>query len=115
MMTTTMKGPHGLSYDALERLLPKARTGIYALGYLDREGRFRVQSVGRDDYDVRARLSELIGSSTMFKFAVMSDARDAFLHECALFHEFRPPSTIIHPVRPRGTDWQCPHCLQRAL
>jgi hypothetical protein len=115
MMMMTMKGPHGLSYDALQRLLPKARSGIYALGYVDPEGRFRVQSVGRDDYDVRARLSELIGSSMMFKFAVMADARDAFLQECALFHEFRPPSTIIHPVRARGTDWQCPHCLQHSL
>jgi hypothetical protein len=109
-MMMSMKGPHALSYDALQRVLPKARTGIFALGYIDRDGRFRVQSVGRDDYDVRARLSELIGSSSMFKFAVMTTAHDAFLQECVLFHELRPPSTIIHPGRPRGTDWQCPHC-----
>jgi len=114
-MATSLKGPHTLSCDALQRMLPKARTGIFALGYVDREGRFRVQAVGRDDYDVRARLSELIGSSTMFKYAVMTSARDAFLQECALFHDLRPPSTIIHPARPRGTDWQCPHCLQHAL
>jgi hypothetical protein len=114
-MIVTLKGPHTLSFDALQRVLPKARSGIFALGYIDGEGRFRVQSVGRDDYDVRARLSELIGSSTMFKYAVMTSARDAFLQECALFHELRPPSTIIHPVRPRGTDWQCPHCLQHVL
>lgn len=111
-MNISLKGPHALSYDALQRLLPKARTGIFALGYVDGEGRFRVQSVGRDDYDVRARLSELIGSSTMFKYAVMSDSREAFEKECALFHQLRPPSTIIHPIRPRGTDWQCPHCLR---
>lgn len=110
-MMTPLKGPHALSFDALQRVLPKARTGIFALGYVDPEGRFRVQSVGRDDYDVRARLSELIGSSTMFKFAVMANSREAFEKECALFHELRPPSTIIHPIRPRGTDWQCPHCL----
>ena len=114
-MMISMKGPHALSFDAVQRLLPKARTGIFTLGYVDREGRFRVQSVGRDDYDVRARLSELIGSSSMFKYAVMANAREAFLQECALFHELRPPSTIIHPARPRGSDWQCPHCLQSVL
>jgi hypothetical protein len=114
-MTTLMKGPHALSFDTVQRVLPKARTGIFTLGYVDREGRFRVQSVGRDDYDVRARLSELIGSSTMFKYAVLGNAREAFLEECALFHELRPPSTIIHPARQRGTDWQCPHCLQFGL
>ena len=114
-MTTLMKGPHALSFDSVQRVLPKARTGIFTLGYVDREGRFRGQSVGRDDYDVRARLSELIGSSTMFKYAVLGNAREAFLEECALFHELRPPSTIIHPARQRGTDWQCPHCLQFGL
>lgn len=114
-MNISLKGPHSLSFDALERVLPKSRTGIYALGYVDPDGRFRVQSVGRDDYDVRARLSELIGSSMMFKFAVLGDAREAFEKECALFHELRPPSTIIHPVRPRGTNWQCPHCLRPYL
>jgi hypothetical protein len=114
-MTTLMKGPHALSFDTVQRVLPKARIGIFTLGYVDREGRFRVQSVGRDDYDVRARLSELIGSSTMFKYAVLGNAREAFLEECVLFHELRPPSTIIHPARQRGTDWQCPHCLQFGL
>ena len=114
-MMMSMKGPHALSFDAVQRLLPKARTGIFTLGYVDREGRFRVQSVGRDDYDVRARLSELIGSSSMFKYAIMPNAHEAFLQECALFHTFRPPSSVIHPARPRGTDWQCAHCLQHAL
>ena len=107
-----MNGPHELTFDSLEKVLPKARTGIFTLGYLDREGRFRVQSVGRDDYDLRARLCELIGSSILFKFEVLPTAREAFERECELFHNLRPPSTVIHPSRPRGTDWHCPHCLQ---
>lgn len=111
-MSAKMNGPHELSFDCLEQVLPKGRTGVFTLGYVDRDGRFRVQSVGRDDYDLRARLCELIGSSVMFKFAVVPNALDAFERECELFHTFRPPSTIIHPSRPRGTDWQCPQCLQ---
>ncbi len=111
-MKTNLKGPHELSFDTLEQVLAKARTGIFALGYVDQTGRFRVQSVGRDDYDLRARLCELIGSSVMFKFATMTSARDAFEQECELFHSLRPPSTVIHPSRPSGTDWRCPHCLQ---
>ena len=115
MTSITLKGPHPLTFDSIELVLPKARTGVFTLGYLDRDGRFRVQTVGRDDYDVRARLSELIGSSALFKFAVMASAREAFDQECALFHSLRPPSTVIHPVRQRGTNWQCPHCLQSSL
>ena len=111
-MKTSLRGPHALSFDNLERVLPKARMGIYALGYEDREGRFRVQSVGRDDYDLRARLCELIGSSAMFKFATHATARESFDHECDLFHNLRPPSNFIHPGRPAGTDWQCLHCRQ---
>lgn len=111
-MKTAMNGPYELSFDNLERVLPMARRGIFTLGYVDREGRFRVQSVGRDDYDVRARLCELIGSSVMFKFALTHDARTAFERECELFHDLRPPSNFIHPGRPAGTDWQCPRCLQ---
>ena len=111
-MKTSLKGPHALSFDTLERVLPKARTGIYALGYEDHTGRFRVQSVGRDDYDLRARLCELIGSSAMFKFATLTSAREAFDQECELFHNLRPPSNIIHPGRPSGADWQCLHCRQ---
>lgn len=111
-MKASMNGPYELSFDSLERVLPKAKQGIFTLGYVDHEGRFRVQSVGRDDYDLRARLCELIGSSAMFKFAVMRDARAAFEQECELFHDLRPPSSIIHPGRPVGTDWQCPRCLQ---
>jgi hypothetical protein len=111
-MKTSLKGPHTLTFDTLERVLPKSRAGVFALGYEDRSGRFRVQSVGRDDYDVRARLCELIGSSVMFKFLTLASAREAFDHECTLFHSLRPPSNVTHPVRPAGTDWQCAHCLQ---
>ncbi len=111
-MKTSMSGPYDLTFDTLERTLSKGRLGVFSLGYVDREGRFRVQSVGRDDYDLRARLCELIGSSAMFKFALMRDPRTAFEHECALFHDLRPPSNFIHPGRPAGSDWKCPRCFQ---
>jgi hypothetical protein len=107
-----MNGPYALTFDTLERVLPAEGRGIFTLGYVDHEGRFRVQKVGRDDTDLRARLIQLIGSSTMFKYALLRDARIAFEQECELFHEFRPPSNFIHPSRPAGTDWQCPRCLQ---
>ena len=111
-MKTSLKGPHTLTFDTLERVLSKSRSGIFALGYEDRSGRFRVQSVGRDDYDLRARLCELIGSSAMFKFATLPSAREGFELECELFHTLRPPSNVIHPGRPAGTVWKRPHCLQ---
>ena len=107
-----MNGPYDLSFDTLERVLSKGRRGVFSVGYVDREDRFRVQSVGRDDYDLRARLCELIGSSAMFKFALINDSRAAFERECELFHDLRPPSNFIHPSRPSGTDWKCPRCVQ---
>ena len=113
-MNATLDGPHDLSVDVLERAVPH-RGGVFAVGHVDLAGRFRVQRVGRDDYDLRERLRGLIGSGNKFKYTIVPNPQDAFDLECDLFHKFRPPSNIMHPDRPRGSGWRCRHCLQLHL
>jgi len=110
-MRTALLGPYELAFDAIERELPQAACGVFALGYVDAGGTFRVQRVGRED-DLRQGLCNLIGSSTRFKFARSMSVQAAFEWECELFHKFRPPGNIIHPDRPSGANWLCPVCAQ---
>jgi len=111
MRTAALLGPFELAFDTIERELPPAVCGVFALGYVDPSGTFRVQRVGRGD-DLRNGLRQLIGSSTRFKFAKSVSPQAAFERECELFHRFRPPGNIIHPDRPKGTDWLCPVCAR---
>jgi hypothetical protein len=110
-MRTALLGPFELAFDTIERELPTVACGVFALGYVDPAGTFRVQRIGRDD-DLRKGLQELIGSSTRFKFARSTSRQSAFERECELFHRFRPPGNIIHPDRPAGTNWLCPVCAR---
>lgn len=111
MRAASLLGPFELAFDAIERELPPSICGVFALGYVDGSGTFRVQRVGRGD-DLRKTLRELIGSSTRFKFAREYSPLAAFERECQLFHRFRPPGNIIHPDRPTGTNWLCPVCAR---
>jgi hypothetical protein len=111
-MKSGLLGPYDLSFDGVELALPQAQCGVFALGHVDAAGTFRVQRVGRDDQDLRRILRGLIGSSNCFKFAPAASPREAFGRECELFHRLRPPGNIIHPDRPKGSDWRCPVCLQ---
>lgn len=110
-MKSNLEGPYELSYECLESTLPRQTAGVFALGYVDPDGRFRVNRVGREDGDLRDYLRGLIGSSASFKFSLTGSAREAFDLECELFHRLRPPGNFMHPVRPPGSSWKCRHCL----
>lgn len=110
-MSTRLDGPYDLSFDSLERALPKRRIGVFAIGHIDPAGIFRVQRVGRDQSDVQERLRGFIGSGNKFKYALAGTAFEAFELECELFHKLKPPSNIMHPDRPQGSGWKCRHCL----
>lgn len=114
MTHTALLGPHRLAFDEISTTIDWPSPGVFALGYVDHDGAFRVSHVGRSDTDVRARLRDLIGSERAFKYRLYASPRAAFEKECALFHEFRPPCTRFHPDRPKGTDWTCPHCVMFA-
>lgn len=107
-----LQGPYELSIECIDRTLPPGLPGVFALGYVDASGTFRIQSVGRDDDDLRRRLRDMVGSSNRFKYASASDSQEAFEHECELFHRFTPRGNVMHPQRPPGAKWKCPRCFQ---
>lgn len=105
-----LRGPASLTREGIEQVLGKKRGGVYALGYLDPRGVFRIERVGRHE-DLRQHLLNFIGSSSSFKYLQSLTAKEAFEIECQLFHSFRPRGNIMHPDRPTGSGWTCRYCL----
>lgn len=77
-----------------------------------------VESVGRDDRDLRARLLGLCSSgreNVLFGWTVAASSREAFRHECFLWHikggAFGRLRGCPHPAPPAGRDiGDCPEC-----
>ena len=107
---TGLLGPYRLTFDGINSAVARRSAGVFALGHNDRNGNFQVKHVGRSDADIRSKLCECIGSSTLFKFGFYASAKAAFEKECELFHDFSPPGNRIHPGRSKGTKWECPRC-----
>lgn len=110
MAQTGLLGPYRLTFDGVQSAVNATLPGVFALGHLDAQGRFCVSRVGRSDNDVKGALCDFIGSENYFKFDVLSNGKAAFEKECTLFHDFSPRGNLVHPCRPDGTDWTCPHC-----
>ena len=104
-------GPFVLSAESIAEHVGPDLIGAYAAGRL-RPGkngpRFFVRRVGRDDRDLAAALTALVGNYDAFKFRTYVSTRKAFEKECRLFHDFAPPDTKDHPIRPAGTRFVCP-------
>jgi hypothetical protein len=110
MPQTGLLGPYRLTFDDINTAVNQTYPGVFALGHLDRDGRFCVTRVGRSDQDVGAALRDFIGSENYFKFDILSTGRAAFEKECTLYHDFSPRGNRVHPQRPTDSDWTCPHC-----
>jgi hypothetical protein len=107
---TGLSGPYRLTFDAIDAAITQRAPGVFALGRADSSGRFCVNYVGRADGDIRVRLRDFIGSDTLFKYGYTPTLQAAFERECELFHDVRPPRSLVHPGRPKGTNWECPRC-----
>lgn len=110
MAQTGLLGPYRLTFDGINEVVVNTMPGVFALGHHDAQGRFCVSRVGRSDGNVRAELCNFIGSESLFKFNVLSTSHAAFEKECSLYHDFSPRGNRVHPARPDGTNWTCPHC-----
>lgn len=108
---TRLDGPYRLMVDSIDAVVPDEAVGTFAIGHLDSEGRFVVQYVGRSDKDLRTELRNKIGAEPYFKHRCFETPKEAFEKECELFHTFQPPGNLLHPERPPGSNWSCPHCL----
>lgn len=110
MAKTGLLGPYQLTYDGIESAVTRKSAGVYVLGHMSPEGKFRIHYIGRSDTDIRETLRSRIGSNTSFKYGYFSSSKAAFEKECALYHDFSPPGNKIHPDRPKGSSSTCPHC-----
>lgn len=89
--------------------------GAYTLGSLV-GGVYTVGYVGRSDRCVRERLvaHELLGEFDAFAVRYADDAPNAFVLECAFWHELHdaglPMLNRVHPATPRHSGLACPYC-----
>jgi hypothetical protein len=114
MAKTDLLGPFDLGFDTIKHKIRPKHAGVFALGYTDAAGSFRISHVGRSDADLRSSLINLIGCGLQFKYRLYGSPQAAFEKECALFHTFHPAGNRLHPERPVGTNWRCPQCLSLA-
>lgn len=110
MAAPRLHGPFQLTETGIDAHVQTGTPGVYALGY-QRKTLFIVSYVARDDADVKSALrSHLAGPYRQFKLVYAVSARDAFLKECELYHDYTGLDNTRHPVPPRGTDLQCVRC-----
>jgi hypothetical protein len=112
MPSTNLHGPHDLEANTIDNVVRGIGPGAYALGR-DTPKSFIVEYVGRSDTDLSDRLKRWVGKKyPHFKYGFFPSAKDAFLKECNLFHDFGETSldNKVHPGRSEGSNWICPRC-----
>lgn len=100
-----------LTTEKVAEVVTKTSAGNYALGYLESDGGFVPEYVGRADEDVKDRLSQHARQKKYqrFKFSYASSPKAAFEKECQNWHDWKGQlDNKIHPDRPAGTNWKCP-------
>ena|SRR5581483_11683740 len=109
-MSTRLYGPFQLTRQAIDAHLQADSPGVFALGST-RNNLFIVSYIGRADADLKAGLKNHVpGPYPQFKFTYAVSARDAFLKECELYHEYVGLDNQQHPCPPNSTDSHCPRC-----
>ncbi len=110
MASPRLYGPFQLTEPGINAHVQSESPGVYALGY-QRKTLFIVSYVGRDDADLRTGLRKhLAAPYEQFKFGYAVSARDAFLKECELYHDYVGLDNKRHPSPPKGTDVTCARC-----
>lgn len=110
MANTGLYGPFDLTQSGIEKNVKGTGPGAYALGRFS-DNTFYVDYVGRSDDDLAGRLQQHVPEPyPTFKYGFLDTPKAAFDKECNLYHDFSPPNNLIHPARPRGTNWRCPRC-----
>lgn len=111
MASLDMEGSYEFTSTRIDEVVTRKSPGNYALGYVDDEGTFRVQYVGRSDVDVNQELKARLSSEyKKFKYSYATSPKAAFEKECENYHDFGGKRNKRHPGRPNGTNWKCPRC-----
>lgn len=115
MADTGLFGPHALNVKTIDTVVIGVGAGAYALGRHSAAG-YYVDYVGRSDGDLNGRLKQWAaeGKYSHFKYGFLDSPQNAFFYECRLYHDFGglkgQLDNAVHPARPQGTGWKCPHC-----
>ena len=112
MASTGLHGPHPLTVEGIDAAVKGTGPGAYALGRTGQDDTFYISYVGRSDTDLNARLKQWAGKYSKFKYGFLDSPKAAFEKECYLFHTFGETKldNDVHPARPQGSGWKCPHC-----
>ncbi len=130
MPSLDMDGPYALDTDEVARIVSRNGPGNFALGRLNKDKRFVVEYVGRDDMNVRDALigaagkvperpglmGRLLGKDegpAVFKFSYAQDAEAAYGKHCRTYHGFNSSNQLDnrgHPKPPPGRPAKCPVC-----
>jgi hypothetical protein len=106
-----LQGPFPLNSRSVDVHLCEGAPAVFIVGRM-RAGRFVGHYVGSAGEDAARQLKWLAGRYTAFKFMRCGSTHDAFLLECALYHELGASrlDNETHPTREAGVDWACPLC-----
>jgi len=114
MARLDMDGPFDLKNKVIEKEVSADLIGNYALGYLNKKGKFVVKVIGRADESLREEIkaagkkygsglfSRLFveGALDKFKYSFASDADTAFQVECRLFETFGGTEKLLNEQEP---------------
>ncbi len=132
MANLDMDGPFDLNRSAVMATVTEPLPGTFAIGHKDKNGRFQVQFVGRDDHNLAAALLQAVGRgvgkpglvgrmfgsklvANAFKFSYANSVQAAYEKQCRSFHTFGETRSLeneSHPAPPPGSGLTCPVCRQ---
>ncbi len=112
LSTIGLKGPFRLNAETLRVTALAKLPGAYMLGHTNDEGTFIVEKIGRSDADLKETLQNYTECYSQFSFEHFHSAKAAFEKECDLYHNLMVGASYIHPARPEGSYWKCPHCKE---
>jgi hypothetical protein len=109
-----MEGPFELTDKVIDQEVSADLIGNYALGFMNKGGKFVVKVIGRSDDSLQDAikaahkmygggvLSRLLGRSALnrFKFSFATDAKTAYLVECRLFEAFGGTAKLLNKQEP---------------
>lgn len=110
MIENELRGPYALTDPVIDQEVSQQGPGAYVLEQSSDLVNFRPMYVGRSDTNINNQLHVHVGSYKRFRYEYCASAQSAFEKECDLYHEVRPHDNAVHPRRPSGTPWHCPHC-----
>lgn len=108
--TNTSYGPFLLTNQKIDVEVLKDKIGTYVLGH-SKSNSFYPKYVGRSDDDINGRLKDWVGKYQEFKLSYHGTAKDAYYHECRVYHDFKSSlDNEVHPAKPSGSSYICPVC-----